>query len=268
VSADLERIERDAFADAFAAAPADVAARHGIAARPIGAGVVCTVIADVDSLMLNRTSGLGIDEPATEAAVERIVEAFGETRFAVALAPSARPAETAAWLRAAGFEAGYAWMKFRRGADPPADVATDLRVAQAGPEDGRAFAQPVVEGFGMPAWGSDWLAAIPGRRGWGCYVAWDGHEPAAAGAVFLQPPLAWFGLAATRPEFRRRGGQGAIMVARIRAAIAAGCSTLVTETGERVDGRPSNSYRNILRYGFGEAYVRPNYVSPEPLDVA
>ena len=37
---------------------------------------------------------------------------------------------------------------------------------------------------------------------------------------------------------------------------------LVTETGERVVGRPSNSYRNILRAGFRPAYVRPNLVSP------
>ena len=28
--------------------------------------------------------------------------------------------------------------------------------------------------------------------------------------------------------------------------------------------KPSNSYRNILRYGFAEAYLRPNYLSPEP----
>jgi hypothetical protein len=268
VSADLERIERDAYAGVFAAAPADTAARHGLAVVPIGGGAVCTVAADVDSLMLNRVCALGIDEPATEAAIERAVETFGETRFAVSLAPSAMPPETAAWLRAAGFEAGYAWMKFRRGADPTPDVATDLRVAPAGAEDGRAFAQPVLDGFGLPASWADWLAAIPGLPGWSCHIAWSGDEPAASGAVFLQPPLAWFGLAATRERFRRRGGQGAITVARIRAAIAAGCSTLVTETGERVDGRPSNSYRNILRYGFAEAYVRPNYVSPAPLDAA
>jgi hypothetical protein len=37
---------------------------------------------------------------------------------------------------------------------------------------------------------------------------------------------------------------------------------LYTETGERVVGRPSNSYRNIMRAGFRPAYVRPNFVSP------
>ena len=33
-------------------------------------------------------------------------------------------------------------------------------------------------------------------------------------------------------------------------------------TGELEDDRPSNSYRNILRAGFREAGVRPNYRAP------
>ena len=37
---------------------------------------------------------------------------------------------------------------------------------------------------------------------------------------------------------------------------------VVTETGELEEGRPGNSYRNILRSGFHEVYVRPNFLSP------
>ena len=40
-------------------------------------------------------------------------------------------------------------------------------------------------------------------------------------------------------------------------------------TGERAADRPSAaSYRNILRLGFREAYVRPNLVSPPDDEVA
>ncbi len=53
---------------------------------------------------------------------------------------------------------------------------------------------------------------------------------------------------------------------RIRDAIESGCTTLVTETGERIPLKPSNSYRNILRFGFEEAYLRPNYLSPDGTD--
>jgi hypothetical protein len=80
--------------------------------------------------------------------------------------------------------------------------------------------------------------------------------------------VAWLGLAGTVPELRRRGGQGAIMAARINEAIAAGCTAIGTETGERVMDRPSASYSNIVRFGFREAYVRPNLVSPPNDEVA
>jgi GNAT superfamily N-acetyltransferase len=103
---------------------------------------------------------------------------------------------------------------------------------------------------------------LPGRPGWGCYLADAGELPVAAGAVFVSGDHAWLGQATTLPEHRRRGGQSALIAARIGQARAAGATVIVTETGETVDGRPANSYHNILRAGFEPAYVRPNYISP------
>jgi hypothetical protein len=37
---------------------------------------------------------------------------------------------------------------------------------------------------------------------------------------------------------------------------------VVTETGAVEQGRPSGSYRNILRAGFERAYVRANLAAP------
>jgi hypothetical protein len=51
----------------------------------------------------------------------------------------------------------------------------------------------------------------------------------------------------------------ALLHRRIVDAAAAGCHTLFVETGERAPGRPSTSYGNILRAGFEEAYLRPNW---------
>ena len=93
----------------------------------------------------------------------------------------------------------------------------------AGPEDAGAFAQALIAGLrdarvdgglgGRPrgAAGVELLPRVLGQR-----------EPAAAGCVYIRPPAAWLGLAGTVPELRRRGGQGAIMAARIREAVAAG----------------------------------------------
>ena len=54
----------------------------------------------------------------------------------------------------------------------------------------------------------------------------------------------------------------------MREAAARGAQIACTETGERLPDKPSNSYRNILRAGFSEAYVRQNYLSPLPVKQA
>ncbi|MGH2905583.1 MAG: GNAT family N-acetyltransferase [Solirubrobacterales bacterium] len=165
--------------------------------------------------------------------------------------------------RERGFARGYAWMKFEHSLgelrDPP---ATDLevRLVDAGAAD--AFGMTVVEGFGMPPFAKDWLALAVGAPGWRCFLAYAGDEPAGSGAMFVQDGSAWLGFGGTREKFRRRGAQGALLIERLRHARELGCTAAFTETGERVPDRPSNSYRNILRAGFGEAYLRPNLTIP------
>ena len=108
----------------------------------------------------------------------------------------------------------------------------------------------------------------PGRENWHCFVAYDGQTPAATGALYVVGTVGWLGMAGTLPEQRRKGAQGAILAARIEAAAEAGCEVVVTETGALEDGRPSNSYRNIVRAGFEERYVRANYLSATDADTS
>jgi GNAT superfamily N-acetyltransferase len=82
--------------------------------------------------------------------------------------------------------------------------------------------------------------------------------------MYARPPAAWLGFAATLPEARGQGAQGALLVERVRRAAALGCPLVTLETGERVPDRPDASYRNILRQGFFELYLRPNFYSPDP----
>ena len=117
-------------------------------------------------------------------------------------------------------------------------------------------------GFGLPAWGAAFFADLPGREGWRCYVARVDGEAQACAAMLIQGDLAEFGIAATLEPARGRGCQRALLRRRIRDAAEAGCRTLFVETGERVPDRPSASYKNILRAGFEEAYLRPNWSRP------
>jgi hypothetical protein len=183
-------------------------------------------------------------------------------RYTVALAPGPAADELAGRLFERGFMPTYAWMKFRRGVEAPGAVETDLRIDEVGAEHAEGFGRVVMGSFGLPAAFEDWTAALVGRPDWRCFLAFAGDRPAAAGALYVAGDSGWLSLGGTLSEFRRRGAQNAILAARLGTAAEAGCTFVVTETGEQVEGRPSHSYRNILRAGFEPAYLRPNYLSP------
>jgi hypothetical protein len=52
------------------------------------------------------------------------------------------------------------------------------------------------------------------------------------------------------------------MVARTRLATAAGCSYVVTETGEQVGDRLDPSLRNMMACGFTKVCSRLNFAAP------
>jgi GNAT superfamily N-acetyltransferase len=251
----LERAEAAAFRDLHEAVPAALAAEHGFAVAEID-GAVCGRVRALDGVPeVNRVVGAG---PGLD--VGAVLGFYAPTGHIVSEGPEA--AGLGERLRAAGYEPGYAWMKFARAPDPGANAPTDLRVEAVGAARGRDFAAAVAGGFGMPSWMAGVLAALPGRPGWTCLVAYDGTAPVGGGALFVDGDEGWLGMAATLPEARGRGAQGAILATRIRLAAEAGCTTVTTETGVREAGRPARSYRNILRAGFEEAHVRPNWRSP------
>jgi hypothetical protein len=246
---ELERAEAEAFASVMSAAGLPVARI---------AGAVCFAAPGIPDPQLNRVAGLGVErEPSDEELDE--IEAFfrgHRSRIAISVAPS--PLHDRLLER--GYTAGYAWMKFRRDASPAAPAATDLTVEET--TDADAFGSAVAEAFGMPA-AAGFFGGVVGRPGWTLVLARDGDDVAGGAAFFLADGVGWLGIGGTRPTFRGRGAQNALIAARIERGRALGAHAFTTETGERVDGRPSGSYRNILRGGFVEAYLRPNLLAPE-----
>lgn len=77
----------------------------------------------------------------------------------------------------------------------------------------------------------------------------------AAAALFVWNALGWMGYGCTLRDWRRRGGQGALIAQRIAEAAALGCRWVVTETGQE-----TASYRNMRRAGLEVAYLRSNYL--------
>jgi GNAT superfamily N-acetyltransferase len=90
------------------------------------------------------------------------------------------------------------------------------------------------------------------------YGSYDGGEIVGGGALHIDGDVGWLGIGATLPAHRGRGGQRAVMARRIADAVAAGCTTVATETGVLPD-HPNPSLRNMLRSGFELAYERANW---------
>jgi GNAT superfamily N-acetyltransferase len=241
-----------------------LAAYRCLYAGAIELGGVTVLRADEAPLspMLNRVAGLGVDEPATEDALDAALAAIGDdVSCYVSVAPEAQPDALADWLRKRGLEPGWSWMAFRRGVDDATEHSTSLRLVRVGRAEAPAFGHVVATGYTLPDAVASW-AANAHQVGWDCWLALDGDQPAAAAGVYMAEGVGYLGFAATLPEHRGKGGQNALLATRIRHAREAGCDLVVTETGELREDRPSSSYRNIVRSGFTEVAVTANWLRP------
>ena len=237
----LESAEIAAYLDAFGAAP------ELCELAEIG-GATCTAMRRLPNRMFCRVVNLRSTE-----ALDEIAAFYGDTPWWVSDSHGLGPQ-----LEARGFTRDYGWMKFSRGVGAR-EAHSALDVVEIGPERADDFAAVVAAGYGMPDWSKPLAANVVGRPGWSCYVAYDGERPAGAGALYVLDDVGWLGFAATVEELRGRGAQSAILAARIEKARQLRCATVTTETGELAQGRPSSSYRNIVRAGFREAGVRANF---------
>lgn len=259
-----ERLERLALEELHAASPAPVRERMGLRSEVVGTALV-SVASGEPSILWNRAIGLGVGAPAGPDDLRRIRDLYeraGVARFFLHLHPEARPPDLRDRLAEAGLEKARGWMKFERDISMPPEVRTELRVERVGPEWATDFGHIVADAFDFTEAAGEAVAALNGRPGWHQFMSFDGKEPAGTGILFVSEGLGWLDMGATRPGFRGRRSQQAILAARIRFAAQAGCRTLFTTTGEEVPGDPQLSYANILKLGFREAYLRENFALP------
>lgn len=271
VSHDAEDLERAALEDLHLAALPAVRAALAIQGLRIGGAFVSVAgRLPASAVVVNRAIGVGLSAPETEETEETVGDMLaayrraGVARYFIQRHPDAAPPHLTEWLVAAGLEKARGWQKFARGREAVEERPTDLTIREVGPADGIAFGRIVCDAFDLGEAAVPWLAALPTRPDWHVFMSFDGAAPAGTGALFVQGDLAWTDFGATAPDFRRRGSQGALLAHRVRHALDLGCRRIFTCTGEDVPGDPQHSYKNILRAGFREDYVRENYAPPQP----
>jgi GNAT superfamily N-acetyltransferase len=265
-AADYERIEMEAVLDLYAAAPEAFAREFGLASMRIGDFAVFACKA-VPVTTLNRSVGLGLATPPTEATLDRAIDWLRHhcnPTWALAVGGHEAPAELPAWFAARKLKrSSMGVAKFGRGTVPVmpmVDCAFDIQRVRA--DRAADFGRTAREVFGFDEQLEPWLSALPGRPGWWTYVAYDGATPVSIGAMFILDECAWLGFDGTLAAYRGKGIHGAMLARRVREATALGVKRLVVETAHASEGEPvSGAYRNIVRAGFSLSYVREDYLA-------
>ena len=256
----IETIERDALADLCAAAPHDLAAAYGIAARRLDDGLLL-LNRRLDNVGFNRIVALGVEQPPRAESLDEGLTAFksaGIRNWCVQVAPGtgALAAMLAArnWSPRPGVWAKFVYPSVRLGSFP-----ASFGIREIGRADAAACGVMVAEAFDLPPETAAWIAALVERPRWRVFAAFDGPVLVAGGAVFIDGRSSWLGFGATKVAYRGRGTQSALLATRIKASLDAGADLITTETGVPLEGELAPSYRNIQRVGFRLAYERPNF---------
>jgi GNAT superfamily N-acetyltransferase len=262
---DVEAIERQVWADMYAAAPEVFRSAAGVDHRRFD-GALAVVAAKIPDTQFNRAFGFGVDAPAGERELDDVIaymRAAAAPRWWLQPPPEAR--DLIAAIEARGFKASpRPWAKLARDLTAPlAKVESTLSIAVIGAEQGDAFSAIACAGFGAPPILGAWFKALIGRRHWRLYLASDGATPISVAALWCDGEAGWYGIAATDPNARGRGGQSAVLARLMRDCRADGARLLIAETGMKQPGAVSTSFDNMIRQGFAVAHARANYAPPE-----
>jgi GNAT superfamily N-acetyltransferase len=213
---------------------------------------------------VTQTFGLGVFEELSAASLDAIERFFldrgapvmhevcplaGVAALALLCARRYRPIEISNVL-------------YRPVEKPADDDRGSARVRVTGPEEAQLWASVSARGWShehpeLFDFVQQTGAISAAREQCPCFLAELDGRPGAAGSLSIHNGVALFAGAATVPEMRRRGLQGALLAARLRYAFDHGCdlAMMVAEAG-------SESQRNAERKGFRIAYTRLKWRLP------
>ncbi len=258
----MELAEVAAWSQFFEAATPETVETSGI--KLFRAGSAVAVFAtEFDVLAFNRILGLGLNKVSVQEELEHLLPAAmssGVSRFFVQINPLADTPELCAWLESQGLEYYNNWVRLHRDTSPVEGVKTDLRIEQIGEYHAEAFGRIITDSFEWPEGITNMGADLIGLPGWYHYLAFDGMKPVATAGMYVNGKTVWIDFAATLADYRGCGAQGALLQRRAADAAAQGGKYLVVETAQQKPDKPAPSYRNMIRYGFREDYLRPNFI--------
>ena len=199
-AAAIEAAEARAWADLYAAAPADFAEEAGVRTQYLDGTLVLSWAA-TGRRYFSRTIGLGVTTPATRGVIDAILDGYaaeGITMFLLQGLPHCRPAAFGDWLVQRGLEAFDAQDRVVRGGEPyvPRDgqpLDRDLVVERVGPDATDEWAEFLQRVYRLDT--GPWLQQLIGRPGWHQYVAREHGTIVGARGMFInRDGRAWWGM--------------------------------------------------------------------------
>jgi hypothetical protein len=268
VPAALEEIEKRYWRDLWDTAVDDAVMEMRIDLARFGPVQASIVAEEPEEPALNLVLGAGAPGAVEAGHLADAIEwaESHEVDYRVPVTPG-RPAadEAERWLMERGNEQGGSRTKLVRDTSPPqlpAPPGIEV-IAREDPDEDECFADSFAENLGMPCWASTFFFELPGAEGWHCYVATEGDDALAYVAMLVHAGVAELTLASHPRGVERENGGGAALLRRcIEDAAAAGCEAIFAEVPE-LDPEPlSESRESLLRAGFEQAFVRPDWRPP------
>ncbi len=260
----VESAEAAYLAASFGNASPEVAEALGMKAFQMWGGVATIMANDPTGGFWSRCIGMGIDREISTDLLEALDSLYlmsdGKS-ICFQVSPIAQPVNYEDVLEANGYVRGRTWEKLLRELHDVPEVETYLEIKELGVEHAPEYGEVCCATFGMPgphlvAWVNDHL----GKPDWRAFGAFDGAKMVGVGAMYARGDVACLVSGATLPEYRGRGAQSAIMVARLNAAAEMELSWASTETGSETADSPNPSLHNMERLGFEVVYQRYNWI--------
>jgi hypothetical protein len=266
-AAAIEAAEARAWADCYAAAPADFARAAGIGFCEV-AGALVLRWAATDRRYFSRVVGLGVSQPASEAAIDDILTGYREAgieMFLLQSLPHCRPTDYEGWLRERGLEPFDAQERIVRGGEPyqgppPATSARRFQVQPVKAATADEWAEFIQRVYRLDT--GSWLQRLVGRPGWHPYVAREDGEVVAARTMYIDAEgLAWLGMdgpvpGVSSPDYEP---DAAICARIVEDGLRLGARGFYTDIEAPSQAMDTPSYDYFPALGFTRPYTRAHW---------
>ena len=266
-AASIEAAEARAWADLYAAAPADWATDVGLATRKV-AGALMLQWAATGRRYFSRVIGLGVAEPARPLAIDEILAGYddaGISMFLLQSLPHCRPGEYEGWLRERGFEPFDAQDRVLRDGSPLAaarvpPTSRELAVERVTRETAEEWVEFLERVYRLDT--GPWLPNLIGRAGWKQYVAReDGAVVGARGMHIGADGTAWLGMDGPVPGVMTDDYEpdAALLAFMVADGLVNGARRFIADIELPSVDQATPAYESFGRLGFTRPYVRRHW---------